>query len=55
LVDLFNKWTRECGSMEELKQVLVIEQLVNTLPSDVRVWVRERKPRTVLEAGQLYS
>ena len=32
---------------------MVIEQLMNTLPSDVHVWVRERKPDTVAGAGQL--
>jgi len=26
---------------------------VNTLPDDVRVWVKERKPKTSMEAGQL--
>ena len=29
------------------------EQLLNTLPEDVRVWVSERKPTTSAEAGQL--
>ena len=32
---------------------MFLEQLVNTLPQDVRVWVKERKPKTSTEAGQL--
>ena len=32
---------------------MVKEQLLTTLPEDVRVWVTERKPRTAAEAGQL--
>ena len=30
-----------------------LEQLINTMPSQVRVWVKERKPKTSKEAGEL--
>ena len=30
-----------------------MEQLVNTLPSDLRIWLSERKPVTSVEAGKL--
>ena len=33
--------------------VLVKEQLVEVLPEEARVWVKERKPRTTWEAGRL--
>ena len=46
LGDLANKW---------LRGVNTVEQLLNTLTPAVRVWpwVKERKPKTALEAGQL--
>ena len=31
----------------------MLEQLVSTLPKNVRIWVKERKPKTSTEAGQL--
>ena len=33
--------------------LLVKEQLLNCLPEDARVWVRERKPKTSVEEGEL--
>ena len=33
--------------------VLVKEHFVEVLPEEVRVWVKERKPRTTQEAGRL--
>ena len=38
---------RECWEQ------VAIEQLLSTLPRDVHIWVRERKPETVIKAGQL--
>ena len=32
--------------------MVVLEQLLNTLPDEVRIWVVERKPKSSLEAGQ---
>ena len=53
LADTVDKWTRECSSVQELRDLIVKEQLLNSLPSDIRVWVSERKPKTSREAGQL--
>jgi len=53
LQDLADKWTQGCRSREELKDLIVLEQLVSTLPENVRIWVKERKPKTSAEAGQL--
>jgi len=39
--------------MEELRELIASEQLYNTLPRDIQIWVRERKPRTRGEAGCL--
>ena len=34
-------------------EMIVVEQFLNTLPSNTRIWVTERKPKTVAEAGRL--
>ena len=39
--------------MEEVLDVIVKEQLINTLASDMRIWVKERNPNTSEKAGQL--
>ena len=36
LEDLAKKWMKWCTSVEELKDMVIQEQLVNTLPDDVR-------------------
>eukprot|EP00731_Ephydatia_muelleri_P007395 Em0003g1643a len=51
--DLAKKWLKQQATAEAVVEVVAQEQLLNTLPSNVRVWVRERKPTTCLEAGQL--
>ena len=50
---VMRKWTRECTSMEEVLEVVAVEQMLNSLPAEMRVWVCERKPRTVAEVGRL--
>ncbi len=42
-----------CTNVEEVKDVIMKEQLLNSLPEHIRIWVREKKPKTSLEAGQL--
>ena len=39
--------------MEELRELVVTEQLINTLPCDIQIWGREMKPTTSSEAGRL--
>ena len=53
LQDLEQKWTSVCTTVEELRSLIVQEQLLNTLPTELRVWVAERKPKTAAEAGGL--
>ena len=52
-MDLLRKWTRHCDDMGEVLELFAVEQLLNSLPSGVRIWVSERKPKSVAEAGQL--
>ena len=39
--------------MEEIREVVGKEQLLNSLPMNKRLWVVERKPKTFIEAGEL--
>lgn len=32
---------------------MVTEQVLTALPKDIHIWVREQKPGTAMEAGQL--
>ena len=53
LLDLANKWMKECTSVKDVVEVIVKEQLLETMSGGVRVWVQERKPQDSTEAGQL--
>jgi len=44
LEDLATKWTKDCKIVEELRDAVVMEQLLNMLPKEIRVWVKERRP-----------
>ena len=49
LTDLANKWLKDCSSVDEVRDAIVKEQRLATLPDDVRVWVSQQNR----EAGQL--
>ena len=52
LRDLFTKWKKLGESTKEgLADLLILEQLLNSLPPELQVWIRERKPKTTKEAG----
>ena len=53
VMDLTRKWTRKCTDVDEVQEVIAVEQLLNSMPVGIRIWVRERKPKTVAEAGRL--
>ena len=42
-----------CDTVEAVTEKVTIEQLLNTMPADLRIWVGERKPKTAGEAGRL--
>ena len=44
LTDFAARWTQGCWSTKELKDLVVLEQLLNILPEDVHIWVKERSP-----------
>jgi len=53
LMELVSKWTRDCESVVEVRELIVTEQLLNVLPRDTQIWVWERKPKLSREAGKL--
>ena len=42
LTDFAGKLIKTCTSTEELRNLVVLEQLLNTLPEDARIFVREK-------------
>ncbi|XP_064386057.1 uncharacterized protein LOC135334709 [Halichondria panicea] len=53
LEDLAKKWLKECDTVDKLRDAVVLEQFLNSLPAEVRVWVQEHKPKTSEAAAQL--
>ena len=50
-MDLQAKWLPSYTSVGEMAEVIGLEQFLNTLPRELRVWVIERKPKTCVQAG----
>ena len=50
---LAEKWLKKYKTKEEVVDVIIKEQFVEALPEEVKVWVKERRPSTSTEAGQL--
>ena len=53
LMDWQGKWLKECKQVEEVMELVGIEQFLNRLPTEKRLWVSERKPKTCILAGEL--
>ena len=54
LKDLFRKWTKPDGkTVEEITETVIMEQLVDTMPPGVQIWVREHRPKTGIGAATL--
>ena len=51
--DLAEKWLKDCGQRQAVIDTVVKEQFVEVLLNNVRIWVKERKPRSSKEAGKL--
>ncbi|EFB14461.1 hypothetical protein PANDA_014172, partial [Ailuropoda melanoleuca] len=45
----------EIHTKEQMMEQLVLEQFLNTLPEEVRTWVRSKKPKNSKEAGTLVA
>ena len=53
LQDLAKKWMASCGTVDEVLDRLVVEQVVSTMSTDLQIWVSERKPESSQVAGRL--
>lgn len=53
LEDLAKKWTADCDTVQAVIEKLVVEQLLNTMPRELRIWMCERNPTTGKEVGKL--
>ncbi len=53
LNDLASKWLQECKTVDEVRDLIVMEQVIDMLPLEVRVFVRERQPCTSAETAKL--
>ena len=51
--DSAEKWLKDCGDRQAVIDTVEKEQFVELLPDDVRIWAKERKPRSGEEAGEL--
>eukprot|EP00731_Ephydatia_muelleri_P011503 Em0006g397a len=47
------KWLKECQTVEDVLNAVGKEQFLNTLPTDKKLWILERKPETCVKAGEL--
>ena len=52
-MDQQSKWLKEYKTVEEVHEAIGIEQFLNSLPVEKRVWVSERKAKTCIQAGEL--
>ena len=43
----------ECKLVAELREKVLLEQLLNVMSPEMRIWVTERKPKTTEEAARL--
>ena len=51
--DLLEKWLKKHTTVEAVLEVLLIEQLVSAMPTELKVWITEQQPKSSMEAGKL--
>jgi len=51
ITDHFDKWTKDAGM--ELRELIIMEQVLLETPEDLAVWLRERSPKSLEELGKL--
>ena len=54
LMDLLQKWTKTCKTVDDVQQFIGKEQFLETLSNpEQKLWVMEKKPKTSIAAGEL--
>lgn len=51
LSDLAEKWLNGCTIVEAVVEKVIVEQLVESMPRDLKIWIRNRKPDSGEDAG----
>ena len=51
--DLLDKWAKNCSTGKDWRELIGTEQVISTMPHHVQAWVRDKKPKTMVEAGKL--
>ena len=53
-MDLLQKWTKTCKTVDDVQQFIGKEQFLETLSNpEQKLWVMEKKPKTSIAAGEL--
>ena len=50
---LVKKWLKDCTTVDAIQDQVVLEQLLNVLQKDMCIFVKERKPKSSVEASVL--
>ncbi|XDV11138.1 hypothetical protein PO909_000156 [Leuciscus waleckii] len=54
LKDLFSKWVKpETCTIQQLSELIILEQFMRMISSDMAVWIKEHDPATAEEAAKL--
>ena len=53
LQDLLRKWMEGCDTVEAVCEKILVEQMLNAMPVELKIWVGERKPTSGEEAARL--
>ena len=53
-MDLLQKWTKTCKTVDVVQQFIGKEQFLETLSNpEQKLWAMEKKPKTSIAAGEL--
>lgn len=53
MLALKGKWTKECNSAQEVRDITTMEDVLSLIPDRVQSWVHDHKPTTTKMAAQL--
>ena len=51
--DLLDKWARNCLTGKDWRELIGTERVLSAMPNNVQAWVRDKKPKSLVEAGKL--
>ena len=51
--DLLDKWAKHCQTGKDWRELVGTERVLSAMPNSVQAWVRDKKPKNLVEAGKL--